>query len=268
MLDAYNFVSGGCSSTPSIGDCSPSSRVAIDSILFKLERRIKTTLSLTDFKLSRGDMVKLPAGYHGIAPGVEGRRETQSDTRDDNLNGTIPFTDAISGAVSISNVATVSPTPSTSGSRVVLSAFTEFGQPLVSPEMDVPLINKLDLQVAGRFENYSDFGAVFKPKAAAAWDIVDGLRLRGSYSMGFRAPNLEQTKTVQYSRLGSNIDFYRCEADLRARRITSFAACNRGVSYAIFVSGNPNDGIGARQFDLWASDHYHGIGYVFISKPC
>lgn len=238
--DAYNPFSGGCAATPSVGDCSPSSRVAIDSILFKLERRTKTTLALADFKLSRSDLAKLPAGDLGVAIGVEGRRETQSDTRDDNLNGTIPFVDAVTGAVSTSNTAAVSPTPSTSGSRVVLSAFAELGVPLVSPEMDVPLIRRLDLQVAGRFENYSDFGAVFKPKAAAAWDIVDGLRLRGSYSLGFRAPNLEQTKTVQYSRLGSNTDFYRCEADLRARRITSFAACNRGVSYAIFVSGNPD----------------------------
>ena len=112
--------------------------------------------------------------------------------------------------------------------------------PVVSPEMNIPLVRRFDLQLAGRFEHYSDFGSVFKPKAAAAWDVIDGLRMRGSYSQGFRAPNLEQTKTVQYSRLGSNTDFYRCEADLRAGRISNFAACNRGVSYAIFVSGNPD----------------------------
>lgn len=94
-----------CVATPSVGDCSPSSRVAIASILFKLERRTKTTLALADFKLSRGDLIKLRAGDVEIALGVEGRRETQSDTRDDNLNGTIPFTDAITGAVSISKVA-------------------------------------------------------------------------------------------------------------------------------------------------------------------
>lgn len=238
--DAYNPFSGGCAATPSVGDCSPSSRVAVDSILFKLDRRNKTTLALADFKMSRADLYALPAGDLGIAFGIEGRRETQSDERNDNLNGTIPFVDSVTGAVSVSNVAAVSPTPSTSGSRVVLSAFGELAVPLVSPEMGIPLVQRVDVQLAGRFENYSDFGAVFKPKAAAAWDLVDGLRMRGSYSMGFRAPNLEQTKTVQYSRLGSNTDFYRCEADLRAGRITSFAACNRGVSYAIFVSGNPD----------------------------
>lgn len=103
--DAYNPFSGACAATPSIDGCSPSSRVAIASILFKLERRTKTTLALADFKLSRGDLIKLRAGDLGIALDVEGRRETQSDTRDDNLNGTITFIDAITGAVSISNVA-------------------------------------------------------------------------------------------------------------------------------------------------------------------
>jgi iron complex outermembrane receptor protein len=238
--DAYNPFSGGCAATPNIGDCSPSTQTAIDSILFKLDRRTKTTLALADFKVSRADLFTLPGGDLGFAFGVEGRRETQSDTRDDNLNGTIPFVDAVTGAVSVSNVAAVSPTPSTSGARTVVSAFGELAIPLVSPEMNIPLVSRFDVQAAGRYEHYSDFGSVFKPKVAAAWDVIDGLRLRGSYSMGFRAPNLEQTKTVQYSRLGSNTDFYRCEADLRAGRITSFNACNRGVSYSIFVSGNPD----------------------------
>jgi len=237
--DAYNPFSGGCSATPSVGDCTPSSATSINSFLFKLQRRDTTTLLLGDFKLSNAHLFALPGGDVGLAMGVEGRRETQRDERDSNLNGDIPFTDAVTGAVSTSNVAAVSPTPSTSGSRFVASAFAELAVPLVSPEMHIPLVRRIDVQLAGRYEHYSDFGSVAKPKVAAAWDLFDGLRLRGSYSMGFRAPNLEQTHTVAYSRLGSNTDFYRCEADLRATRITTFNACSRGISYSIFVSGNP-----------------------------
>lgn len=238
--DAYNPFNGGCSATPSTGDCNPSSQAAIDAIKFKLRRRSKTTLALGDFKVSRADLFALPAGNLGIALGVEGRRETQQDDRDPNLNGSIVFTDAVTGAVSTSNVAAVSPTPSTRGSRFVASAFAELAVPVVSPEMHIPLVRRIDLQIAGRYEHYSDFGSVAKPKVAAAWDLVDGIRLRGSWSQGFRAPNLEQTKTVQYSRLGSNTDYYRCEADLRANRIASFNACSRGISYSIFVAGNPD----------------------------
>jgi iron complex outermembrane receptor protein len=64
---------------------------------------------------------------------------------------------------------------------------------------------------------------VAKPKIAAAWDIFDGLRIRGSYSEGFRAPNLEQVNATTYGRLATNNDFIRCEADLRAGRIANLA---------------------------------------------
>ena len=239
--DAYNPFSGGCSATPAFGDCSPSSQAAIDAILFDLDRRSRTTLLLGDFKVSRSDLFSLWAGDLGIAVGVEARRETQEDIRDPNVNGTNTFVDAVTGEVSLSNTAAVSPTPSTSGSREVVSAFAEFAVPLVSPDMDVPLVHRLNLQVAGRVEHYSDFGTVAKPKAAVAWDLVDGFRLRGSYSEGFRAPNLEQTNTVAYSRLGSSTDFYRCEADLRAGRLpTGFGNCTRGISFPIAISGNPD----------------------------
>ena len=238
--DAYNPFSGGCSATPSLGDCSPASQATIDSFSFNLVRKSKTSLLLGDFKLSNPSLFDLPAGGLGIALGIEGRRETQQDIRDPRLNGTITFTDMVTGETNLSNVAAVSPTPSVRGSRTVFSAFAELAVPVVSPEMNIPLIHRLDLQLAGRFEEYSDFGSVAKPKIAAAWDIIDGVRLRGSWSHGFRAPNLEQTKTVAYSRLNSNTDYFRCEADLRAGRIANYSACSRGISYSIFISGNPD----------------------------
>ncbi|HWU96302.1 MAG TPA: TonB-dependent receptor, partial [Sphingomonas sp.] len=238
--EAYNPFSGGCAATPSVGDCSPASPTTIDSFQFDLKRRSKTTLALADFKMSNARLLALPGGNLGVAFGIEGRRETQRDDRDPNLNGSIGFVDMVTGETNLSNVAAVSPTPSTKGHREVFSAFAELAVPVVSPDMHVPLVHRLDVQLAGRYEHYSDFGSVAKPKVAAAWDLVDGLRIRGSWSQGFRAPNLEQTNTVAYSRLNSNTDYYRCEADLRAGRIASYGACSRGISYSIFVSGNPN----------------------------
>lgn len=238
--DAYNPFSGGCAATPSVGDCSPASAATINAFQFDLKRRSKTTLALADFKMSNARLLALPGGNLGIAFGIEGRRETQRDDRDPNLNGTIGFVDMVTGETNLSNVAAVSPTPSTKGARTVFSAFAELAVPIVSPDMHVPLIHRLDVQLAGRYEHYSDFGSVAKPKVAAAWDVVDGVRFRGSWSQGFRAPNLEQTKTVAYSRLNSNTDYYRCEADLRAGHIANYSACSRGISYAIFISGNPN----------------------------
>lgn len=237
---AYNPFSGGCTDLPSRGDCSPNDPAAVDGIVFDLVRASRTTLTMADFRMNRGDLFRLPAGNVGIAFGVEARRETQRDDRDANLDGSTPFTDSVSGETSPSNVAAVSPNPDTEGSRTVGSAYVEFAVPLVSPEMGIPLVRRLDLQLAGRFEHYSDFGSVAKPKIAVAWDLMAGVRLRGSYSQGFRAPNLEQTNATQYARLASGVDHIRCEADLRAGRIDSFAECGQSTSGAsLLVAGNP-----------------------------
>ena len=238
--DAYNPFNGGCVTTTTYGDCTPSSQAAIDAIRFDLVRATRSTLSLADFKVTRGDLFSLPAGDVGMAAGLEFRRETQRDDRDANLDGTIPFVDKVTGAVNESNVIAVSPNPDTYGKRTVKAAFIEFAVPVVSASMEIPLVRRVELQVAGRFEDYSDFGSVSKPKVAAAWDIVEGVRLRGSYSEGFRAPNLEQTNAKEYARLSSPTDFIRCEADLRAGRIANFTACSRSISQSLRVSGNPD----------------------------
>lgn len=238
--DAYNPFNGGCVATTTFGDCTPSSQAAIDAISTELVRVSRTTLTMADFKMSRPDLIELPAGPLGIAFGVEVRHETQRDDRDSDLDGTNIFTDMIDGSVSISNLSAVSSNPDTRGERDVASAYLEFAVPVVSPEMNIPLVHNLEFQIAGRAEHYSDFGSVAKPKIAMALDIFDGLRLRASYSEGFRAPNLEQTNATTYSRLASNNDYLRCEADLRAGRIATFNACARSVSYSLRVSGNPD----------------------------
>jgi iron complex outermembrane receptor protein len=238
--DAYNPFNGGCLDQLSYGDCTPSSQAAIDAITFKLKRESKTTLTMVDFKVSKADLFSLWAGDVGMAFGVEARKETQNDDRDANLDGTNIFVDTVTGATNPSNVIAVSPNPDTHGERTVSAAYVEFAVPVVSPEMNIPLVHKLDLQIAGRAEHYSDFGNVAKPKIAAAWDIFDGLRIRGSYSEGFRAPNLEQTNATTYGRLATNNDYIRCEADLRAGRINSFGGCTRSIGYSLLVSGNPD----------------------------
>lgn len=236
--DAYNPFNGGCIDNPSVGDCAPSSQAALDAIAFKLGRTSRTTLALADLKLSRPDLLNLPAGPLGVAFGLEVRRESQKDDRDENLDGTIVFRDIVTGEINPSNVSAVSPNPDTEGDRSVGSAYVEFAVPVVSPEMGIPLVRRIDVQLAGRYENYSDFGSVAKPKIAAAWDLFDGLRVRGSFSKGFRAPNLEQTNASQYARLATNDDFVRCEVDRRAGRIASFATCARTNSYSLLISGN------------------------------
>jgi iron complex outermembrane receptor protein len=238
--DAYNMFNGGCLNDPTYGDCTPSSQTAIDAIKMSLRRDTRTTFTMVDFKASRTDLATWRPGDIGVAFGAEVRKETQRDDRDSNVDGSIPFVDAVTGAVNLSNVAAVSPNPDSGGSRDVSAAYLEFAVPLVSGDMNIPLVRNLETQVAGRVENYSDFGDVAKPKFALAWDIVSGLRVRASYSQGFRAPNLETTTVPLISRNTTNQDYVKCEVDVRAKRIASFATCARSLSFQRRIAGNPD----------------------------
>lgn len=72
--------------------------------------------------------------------------------------------------------------------RSVRSVFAEIDVPVISPEMNVPLVNKFEVDVSGRYDDYSDVGDTRNPKFAADWTVIPGLKLRGSYSTSFVAP--------------------------------------------------------------------------------
>jgi len=237
--DAYNPFNGSCLNGAGGGDCNPSSAAALKAIAMSLKRVSKSTLANADFKLTRPDLLNLPAGGLGMATGVEARRETHDDIRAPAVNGTDPFTDPVTGLVSASSATGVNVTPSTSGSRNVYSAYIELAVPVVSPDMGIPLLRQINFQVAGRYENYSDFGSVAKPKVALAWDVFGGVRLRGSYQQGFKAPNLETTAPFTYARAQAVVDYYRCQADLLNHKIATFSACTDSSTVAYNESGNP-----------------------------
>jgi len=239
--DAYNPFNGGDPLNPATGgDPRPSNAAALEAIRVNSVRRGRSTLALWDLKASRPDLFRLPAGDVGIAAGIEFRRESQLDDRDERVDGTINYTDAVSGEFQEADLFGVSPTPDTYGARTVASAFVEFAAPIVSPEMNIPLVHALEVQLAGRLEEYSDFGSVAKPKISAAWDIIDGVRIRGSWSEGFRAPNLEQMNASLVTRGNTRTDWVLCEADLQAGRINSFADCSRSGVATAQRAGNPD----------------------------
>ena len=236
--DAYNPFSGGDPANPSIGDTSPSSQAAIDAISIRTKRVATSSLALADFKVSKADLFALPGGDIGFAAGLEWRRETQKDDRDDRLDGTITFTDMVTGTVYGNDLIGSSPSPDTKGKREVLSAYAELAIPVVSPDMEIPFVHNLEFQLAGRYEDFSDVGDVAKPKVAGAWDIFDGFRIRGSWAQGFKAPNLEQINATLVTRSNTRTDWVKCEADLRAGRIDSFSNCSRSQSTTARRAGN------------------------------
>jgi outer membrane receptor protein involved in Fe transport len=159
------------------------------------------------------------------------RRETYEDDRDARLDGTTTYTDVVTGRTFGTDILGASPAPDVKARRTIASAFLEFAVPVISPEMNIPLVRAVDLQLAARNEHYSDFGNVLKPKVAASWDLFEGFRLRSSWSQSFRAPNLPQFYSAGTQVANTRTDFAFC-------RVTNLAAPCTGVSTLEVRSGN------------------------------
>jgi len=80
-------------------------------------------------------------------------------------------------------VAPVTSTPFDAG-RTVTSEYIELGAPVAG--------RYLELQAAGRHDQYSAFGGTTNPKLAAVSQPLGFLKLRASYSQSFKAPDLGQ----------------------------------------------------------------------------
>lgn len=59
-------------------------------------------------------------------------------------------------------------------------------------DLENQIVEQLILGVAGRFENYSDFGSTLTGKLSARYALTQQFALRGAISNGFRAPSLSQ----------------------------------------------------------------------------
>jgi iron complex outermembrane recepter protein len=59
-------------------------------------------------------------------------------------------------------------------------------------EIDADVSDAFGVQLAGRFEDYSDFGSDWNGKISARFEPFEGVALRGAVATGFRAPSLQQ----------------------------------------------------------------------------
>ena len=62
----------------------------------------------------------------------------------------------------------------------------------LSAEMILPVTKALEVQLAARYDRYSDFGGTFNPKIGFLFKPVANVFARGSYNTGFRAPSLDE----------------------------------------------------------------------------
>lgn len=187
----------------------------IDQITTSLVRQGESNLTMYDAELS-GPLFDMAAGPVMMAAGLEYRDESVSDVPDDQFQrGLIFGTEAVSAAAS----------------RDSWSAFLEFS---------VPLHETVELSLAARYDDYSDFGTTTNPKAAIRWSPVEQLSFRASWGEGFRAPSLAQIGLGPSQESEFFQDTYGC-AD-------NPAYC-ANTDFLIIFSGNPD--LQAEESENW-----------------
>ena len=178
----------------------------IDAITTSLVRQGTSNLTAYDAQIS-GELFDLPAGKVAMATGIEYREEDVSDVPDEQFQrGLIFGTEAVAAQASRDN----------------WSAFVEFS---------VPVIESLEVNVAARYDDYSDFGDTFNPKISARWEPLESLAFRTSWGTGFRAPSLAQIGLGPSQESQFFVDTFGC-AD-------NPAYCT-ATDYTIVFAGNPD----------------------------
>ncbi|MFV0623320.1 TonB-dependent receptor plug domain-containing protein [Sphingomonas sp. ac-8] len=131
-----------------------------------------------------------------VAFGIEGRREGYKIEAGERASYGYPETGAVPGAApGAQGFGGFSPLNEIERSRRNGSVYVD---------VEAQVTDKLLVGVAGRAEDYSDFGSTATGKLSARYDLADWLALRGTASTGFRAPSLQQQYFTQIAQVIQN----------------------------------------------------------------
>ncbi|WP_424341102.1 TonB-dependent receptor domain-containing protein, partial [Henriciella sp.] len=76
--------------------------------------------------------------------------------------------------------------------RDVSALYGEVFIPVIGEQNALPGVRRLELNLSGRVDDYSDFGSTSNPKAGLLWAVSEKFRLRSSWSTSFTPPTLGQ----------------------------------------------------------------------------
>ncbi len=119
-----------------------------------------------------GELFDLPGGPLAFAAGLERRTESGQFDPD---------------AFIASGLSTGNGSLPTQGSYSLDEAYLELSIPILA---DAPLAKLLDVSLATRYSDYSNFGDTTNSKFGFRWKPIDDLMVRGNYTQGFRAPSI------------------------------------------------------------------------------
>ena len=176
----------GAATNDHIGDF-PNTQYVADTIDFNGLRRWQSKLVSYEI-FATGDLFEIPTGVVGAAFGAEHRvYDAEWDTRPDE-KGCNNWYDACALGYKAQDKNN--------------SLYYEFAVPFV----DNDTFGYGELQLAGRYSDYSGIGSTYDPKYAALYQPTNWLAIRASYSEAFIAPSIGQRFTPSSSFLQSTND--------------------------------------------------------------
>lgn len=204
VMDGKNYVNLAALETAVINDqvnpfgTSPNSQAVIDGTKATIQRTGVSELYGADI-IAVGEIAQLKNGPVNLAVGIGTRHESLEDTPD-----SLTEQGLIVGGGGTS----------TKGDRDVNSAYAEF---------KLPLVDNTELQLAMRYEDYSDFGSETTPKVGIRYQPNSEWLLRGSWGKGFRAPSLPELYLGQTTAFSNDVVYGGVQRDA-----------------VIFYQGNPD----------------------------
>jgi len=136
-----------------------------------------------------GDLFNLPAGPVGGAFGVSYRKDKLDDTPGYNAQNANYWGYSTAGR--------------TAGSDNVKEIYGELAIPLFKA---LPMVEKLDLSLSGRYTDYKSYGSDNTYKVGLNWQLSSAFRVRGSYGTSFRAPALYELYLADQTSFFNGVD--------------------------------------------------------------
>jgi len=119
----------------------------------------------------------------------------------------------------------------------------------VFAEVQVPITKRLELTLAGRYDDYTGFGSTTNPKVSLRFAPVDQLVMRGSYNTGFRVPNFNQLffGITESTYAGKDlVDPARCASGV----VSATPGCE-SITPIVYTGGKPD--LGPEESKQWTA---------------
>lgn len=165
------FASTGCVPFSVLGDgaINPAAAAWFNTNSLNTSKLEQTVLSAA---VSNSALFDLPAGSVGFAGGVEYRKEQSQENTDPLAALGLTFLNAI---------------PSRGGEYDVQEVFAETSIPLLA---DLPGVERLALDLAGRYSDYNTAGSTSTWNVGIDWTIISSLRFRATTAQAVRVPSI------------------------------------------------------------------------------